>query len=262
LFVAPFSAGIQAIPDLAKVLLGFFIFCLVSSMGYIFNDMMDVEIDKTHPMKKSRPFASGALSENNGYSLVLLLGIVATLGLILLPKLFGLVVLVYLLNTILYTKFFKYMPVVEMFIIAIGFVLRLVSGALILDLYISEWFLIVGGFGALFIVSTKRLAELRKGKSQIVRSVINEYSPEFLISVVNVSIAVCVTSYCYWAFSQPIAGLWYQMSVIPFVMGVFRYLWISERQMIEAPEDAFTRDKNLILMSFVHVLILFAVIYQ
>ena len=261
LFVAPFAAGTQINSDFLLLLLGVLAFSIASSIGYIINDINDIEIDRIHPKKSSRPIASGTLEIKSGYLLIISLLLVLPFAVLNLPNAFKLVLLIYMLNTLIYTKFLKRIAVVELFSVAFGFVLRLIAGALVMGLEISEWFLIVGGFGALFIVSSKRLAELRQIDTREVRKVVREYSAEFLTSSTSISIAVSLTAYCLWAFNQTLDPFWYQISVIPFVMGFFRYQWLSERLIVETPEDAILSDKPLISLFLSLVLVLGIGIY-
>ena len=261
LFVAPFAAGARINSEYLTLLLGFFAFSIASSIGYIINDINDVEIDRMHPKKRSRPFASGALEIKSGFLLIISLLPFLIFAILKLPNAFNLVLFLYMLNTLLYTKFLKRIAVVEMFSVAFGFVLRLIAGALVMGLGISEWFLIVGGFGALFIVSSKRLAELKQIDTREVRKVVREYSAEFLTSSTSISVAVTLTAYCFWAFNQTLDPFWFQISVIPFVMGLFRYQWLSERLIVETPEDAILSDKPLMSLSLSLVLVLGIGIY-
>jgi len=261
LFVAPFSAGVSFVSDAFPLIAGFVAFSIASSIGYILNDINDVEIDRKHPKKKFRPFASGILSLKFGFALISILFIVLAALLLTMPTSFRIILLFYILNTNLYTYYFKSIPVLEMFLVAFGFVLRLIAGAFLISLPISEWFLIVGGFGALFVVSAKRLAELKQSRTRAVRKVITEYSADFLYSSTSVSVAVCLAGYSFWAFDQTSGAIWYQISLLPFVMGLFRYLWLSERNVVEAPEDAILDDKPLLLLSLCLILVLSVAVY-
>jgi decaprenyl-phosphate phosphoribosyltransferase len=262
LFVAPFSAGINTTHEIFFTMIGFLAFSMASSIGYVFNDLIDVESDRRHPKKKSRPFASGILSVRVGF---LIIGVLTLFLLVLLshlPYQFSVVIIIYILNTLIYTKFLKKVPVLEMFTVAFGFVLRLIAGGVVINLAVSEWFLLVGGFGALFVVAEKRLAEKKKADSQDVRRVVKEYTSEFLYSSTAISVAVCVASYCFWAFRQSVNPFWFQISVIPFVMALFQYRWVSERDGIEAPEDAILRDVALLLLALFCVISLTIGIYR
>ena len=250
LFLAPFAAGVGFGPNLVKVFLGFIVFCLAASFGYIINDLIDKEIDMKHPKKKSRPFAAGILGVKAGFLIALVLIFLLSLLLHEFPLKFNVLVGIYIVNTFLYTCFFKKIPVIEMFAVTAGFVLRLIAGAIVINLNISEWFLIVGGFGALFMISTKRLAEFRLQKSQEVRSVIKTYSVDFLQATISISVSVSITAYTLWAFSQSVNSIWFQISVIPFVIAFFRYRWISESNCAEAPEEAIFGDKPMLILGF------------
>lgn len=249
LFVAPFAAGINIASELVKYSLGFLAFCFASSIGYVVNDLKDLGIDRLHPTKRSRPFAAGVLSFRNGIEIILFLVVMLIVLLNQINLDFSFIIMLYLINSLLYSLFLKHQPVIEMFSVAVGFILRLVAGALILDLMISEWFLIVGGFGALFIVSAKRLAEFNQAENREVRKVVTAYNSEFLNASVAISISVCVTSYCFWAFSQQSNSFWFQVSVIPFVIALFRYRWMSEDTAVEVPEDAILSDAQLITLA-------------
>ena len=185
--------------------------------------MNDVELDKQHPIKKYRPFASGELSPRYGYLIVLIISILLFAILTFLSLKFTLVLTIYMLITLLYKKFAKNLPVIEIFIVASGFVLRLIAGAVLLDINISEWFLIVGGFGAIYIVSIKRTVEKRLQSNHEVRLVVKEYKEDFLESIAVTSQSVCITSFCFWAFTQTANPFWFQLSIIPFVISLFRY---------------------------------------
>ena len=261
LFVAPFAAGVEFSRDSLYLFLGFLAFCASSSIGYVWNDLNDKTIDKLHPKKRLRPFAAGALSTRAGIYLITALTVLLFFLALELPQEFTVVVVIYLFNTFLYTTYIKKIPVIEMFSVAFGFVLRLIAGAIVLDLQISEWFLIVGGFGALFIVTAKRLAEFKQGESRQVRKVIDTYTSEFLYSIASISAAVSVTAFCIWAFSQEQNPFWYQISVVPFVMGIFRYRWMSEKIIVETPEDAILEDRSLLLLSACLVLCLTVAIF-
>ena len=261
LLAAPFAAGVDFTSNTRTIFLAVSAFSIVSSIGYVFNDLSDIEIDRFHPKKSFRPFASGILSRAVGDSLILILFLMLFVLVLQLPRIFGLILIIYLINSILYTRIFKTIPVVEMFSVSFGFVLRLISGALVLDLIISEWFIIVGGFGALFIVSAKRMAELKQQTQRSVRKVVRAYSLDFLQTCSSVSISVSVTSYCLWAFGQSQSLFWHQVSVIPFVMSLFRYRWISETSAVETPEDVILGDKTLLLLSTCLILFLSIAIF-
>jgi decaprenyl-phosphate phosphoribosyltransferase len=126
----------------------------------------------------------------------------------------------------------------------------MISGALLLDLAISEWFLLVGGFGALYVVCAKRLAEFKMRETRVVRQVVSQYTEEFLHSSITASVSVSSMAYCLWAFNHESHSIWFQLSVIPFVIALFRYRWLSESTVVEIPEDVILGDKTLVILAF------------
>jgi decaprenyl-phosphate phosphoribosyltransferase len=261
LFVAPFAAGVSIDESILKSFLAFIVFSVASSIGYIINDLHDLDADRKHAVKRSRSFASGALSFVSGVNLIIfLLGLLLALT-INMPSKFNFCVLLYIFNTLVYSLFFKKVPVIEIFLVALGFVLRLVAGALVLNLAISEWFLIVGGFGAFFVVAQKRLAELKNTPFNHVRSVVNSYNTDFLNFVSSISVAVCLTGYSFWAFTQESNSIWYQISILPFSISLFRYKWISDFVDVEAPEDAILQDRVMLSLFAFSILPLAIAIY-
>jgi decaprenyl-phosphate phosphoribosyltransferase len=261
IFVAPFAAGVAKPELLFNALIGFVAFSIASSIGYVINDLGDLDVDRKHPKKKFRPFASGSLSLAAGITLIFVLFSILSILFTHTPTKFNICVFVYMLNTTLYSKFLKNVPVVDMFMVASGFVMRLIAGALVMNLVISEWFLIVGGFGALFIVSHKRLAELKNGQIDDVRLVISSYNAEFLNSISSICVSVSLTAYSIWAFSQESNSFWYQVSIIPFAMSFFRYKWMSDRFDLESPEDAILEDKVMMMMATFSLFTLTIAIY-
>lgn len=263
LFVAPFAAGLSFEKDMFWVLAGFVSFSLAASFGYIANDLRDIEFDRKNPRKSSRPFAAGVLSSKFGFVLMAcILFFLFFIHLSFFNLKFDLIVLLYVIITFTYSYGFKKIPVVEMFLVASGFVLRLIAGAVVIDLKISEWFLIVGGFGALFVVASKRLTELKSHDSKDVRVVVTLYGHEFLQSCISVSVAVSITAYSFWAFSQTVNPFWFQMSAIPFVMALFRFNWLSDHGGAESPEDTILEDKILITLATLNLTALFLGIHS
>lgn len=261
LFVAPFTAGVNVFSEVLLCFLGFVIFSFASSLGYVMNDLVDVELDRLHPQKRLRPFASGALDSRVGVTLIVVLFFVVFFSLWITPLYFGLIVAIYIFNTFIYTFYFKFVPVIELFSVAAGFMLRLIAGAVIIDLYISEWFMIVGGFGALFIVSLKRLSEFGRKDYNEVRSTVHLYTSHFLFLIISVSMALSICGYTFWAFSNSNHEVLYQLSIIPFVIGFFQFLWVAEKSDAEIPEEIFFKNRPLILLGISFLILLGTAIY-
>jgi len=230
------------------------IFCLLSSATYVFNDLRDLQNDRIHPRKRMRPLASGRLSVRAAWLLWFVLA-AGGLGLgFWLARGFGVVAAIYLAQSTLYTLFLKRVVLLDVLIVALGFVLRAVAGveALQPQPQISPWLLVCTLFLALFIVVGKRRHE-RVSLSEeagLHRATLTEYSPELLDQLVPVVTGSTILAYSLYAISPAtpqhlgIAGLVY---TIPFVIyGVFRYLYlVYEKGKGGAPSELLLADRPL-----------------
>ena len=252
--IAPLAAGeLFKWPVLSATGLAFIAFCLVSSSTYLVNDSMDVDRDRAHPTKRNRPVASGALPV--GFALASAAAL-AALGLtvgFLTASALGWVLMSYLVVTILYSLRFKHAPVVELVLLAMGFLLRAVGGGAASDLPISSWFLLVAGFGSLFVAAGKRYSELVRvsdtDMAQPVRGSLAGYSVSYLRFAWTVCAAVTITTYCLWAVE--VGGQssipWSMMSIVPFSLGILRYAIDIDRGGSEVPEDTFLANLSLVV---------------
>lgn len=253
-FAAPLAAGVllegRVIVRTCIVLVAY---CLAASGSYYLNDVWDAEADRHHPMKRNRPIASGLVPVPMATAVGGLLG-AAGLGLALTLGWKSAVTLgVYLLVTTCYTLGLKHVAVVDMACVASGFVIRALAGGVAADVPISEWFLIVAGAGSLFIVAGKRHGEyLEMGDDRAFsRPTFATYTVDYLRFVWMVAAGVAITAYCLWAFEQASAHadpVWYQLSVIPFVLAMFRYGLRIEQGHGGAPEDVIMADRTLLVV--------------
>lgn len=257
-FAAPLAAGSIFQPDILLATIGaFVVFCLASSATYLVNDIRDIEADRAHPTKQHRPIAADRLSVRSALltSAVLVVICLALAGWISLALL-G-VVAAYLIFTLAYSLTLKHEPVIELALLAMGFLLRAVAGAAAADLAVSQWFLIVAAFGSLFIATGKRFSELERylqAGDKPVRRSLDGYSPGFLRFVLATSAAVTITAYCLWAFEVgqvPSTLPWAQWSVLPFVLAMLRYGAAIDRGAAEAPEEAALHDRVLLILAAV-----------
>jgi len=265
-FAAPLAAGSLLQPDvLVPSLVAFVAFCLMSSATYLLNDVRDVDADRVHPTKRHRPIAAGELSPTVALVFALILALVA-LGLALLINI-GLagVLVAYAACTISYSMFLKHEPVIELALLALGFLLRAIAGGVASELPISQWFLIVAGFGSLFMAAGKRYSELTHNEangdySSASRRSLAGYTPTYLRFVWATSAAVTITGYCLWAFevsAAPSTLPWALWSVVPFVLAILRYAIDVDRGDAEAPEDVVLRDPMMLVLGLIW-LVLFA----
>jgi decaprenyl-phosphate phosphoribosyltransferase len=238
-----FDAGV-----IGPTLLALVGFCLVSSAVYAVNDCADRESDRAHPTKRSRPVAAGVLSVRSALVLAavlavvgLLLGLLASVPLMVL--LAGYVVL-----QLGYALGLKNEPVLDLAIVAAGFLMRAVAGGLAADLRISQWFLLVAGFGSLFIVAGKRYSELHTlGNEAGTRRSLVRYTDSYLRFVCSIAATATMMSYSLWAFEMGADAdvPWHTMSIAPFVLGMLRYAVDVDAGRAAEPEDIVWGDRIL-----------------
>jgi len=259
-FAAPLAAGsIFEWNVLWPSLVAFVSFCLMSSATYLLNDVRDVEADRAHPVKQYRPIAAGQLRPSVAMSAAIVLVVLSVaLALWVNAGLAG-VVVAYAVFTTSYSLFFKHEPVIELGLLTMGFLLRAIAGGVAADLPISEWFLIVTGFGSLFMAAGKRYSEMDRNLRTAVedahpvalRRSLAGYTPTYLRFVWATSAAVAITAYCLWAFEvaqSPSSYPWAAWSILPFVLAILRYAIDVDRGEAEAPEDVVLKDRVLLVI--------------
>jgi decaprenyl-phosphate phosphoribosyltransferase len=241
-------------------------FCLVSSATYLLNDVRDVESDRLHPTKRARPIAAGELGVPFaiGLGAVLLLAGLATAYFV--RPAFLIVIGVYVAITATYTLWLKHVAVVDIVVIASGFIVRAVAGGVAADVPLSRWFLIVASFGSLFVVSGKRHGEhIDLGdEGADVRPTLGTYSRNYLQYVWTMTSGVTVAAYCLWAFDiapKAEAVPFYELSIVPFVTFILRYAMLLEQGHGGAPEDIVLGDRTLLLLTAVWAALFGAGVY-
>ncbi|HBF33481.1 TPA: decaprenyl-phosphate phosphoribosyltransferase [Candidatus Sumerlaeota bacterium] len=242
-----------------RALEGFALFCMISGSIYVFNDLKDLEQDREHPRKKYRPLASGKVTPHQA---IILASVLSTVGLVASFSLsvpFGYVTLTYFIITILYSQYFKYVVIVDILALALGFVLRAVAGVLVIRISegpiipMTPWFVICVFFLALFIAMCKRRHELLFiQKAELHRRVLAEYSQSFLDQMIAICTSGAIFSYVLYllAISNHNGEQDLKMLLtLPFVLyGIFRYLYLVYR--CEAggePDKEVLRDKPLLI---------------
>ncbi len=265
-FAAPGGAGVLDDPgDFGITVVAFVSFCLAASGIYLWNDLKDVEADRIHPTKRHRPFASGSVSIRTGRAMGVFLPI-ASLAVAAATGRWEtvLVVAVYIVLTLTYTFWLKEVAVIDLLAIAAGFVLRAAAGAVTVDVPMSRWFVLCVTFGSLFIVVGKRYAELQEvGTDAGTRATLDTYTPGFLRMLLSASLAGALLSYCVWAFETaegtdiPL----YELSIVPMIAALFRYLLVLERGEGSAPEEVFASDRVLQLAGLIWIIIYGVAVY-
>ncbi len=252
-FAAPGAAGVLDDGHYIRIaLLTFVAFCLVSSGTYFWNDILDVDSDRQHPKKRFRPIASGTVP----------IGIARVVGTVLIfggiaiglttghPKT-SLILVFYVVLTLSYSIKLKHVAVVDLVAVAGGFVLRAIGGAIAADKPMSTWFVLVTTFGSLFIVTGKRYAELIEmgEEAGTTRATLETYSIAYLRMLLGISAGATLLAYCQWAFdTAELAGStfpYYELSIVPVLTALLRYLLILEQGHGGAPEEVFIGDRPL-----------------
>jgi decaprenyl-phosphate phosphoribosyltransferase len=264
-FAAPGAAGVLDDPtQLGKTLVAFAAFCLAASGAYCLNDASDAEADRLHPKKRHRPVAAGAVSIAAARRFGVALLLAAVLVSLLVGNLYLLAaVAAYLVITTSYTIWLKHIAVIDLAAVASGFIIRALAGAAATRVPVSDWFLIVASFGSLFIVAGKRSAEFAEAEDEVGhRAVLAEYSTSFLTMIRSVASAVTLLAYTLFAFEKAHLSTssipWFQLSILPFALGVFRYALRLDRGEGGAPEDVILGDRTLQVLGLAWA-ILFAI---
>ncbi|MFC1878975.1 decaprenyl-phosphate phosphoribosyltransferase [Chloroflexota bacterium] len=241
--------GLNNIPTMLRVLAGFVIFCLVSGVVYLVNDISDVEADRRHPTKRNRPIAAGKLPIRVArIAVVVLLAIVFPISYWLSPP-FALVTLGYFVLNLTYSKWIKHIVLLDVMTIAAGYVLRVVAGITLLAhvARFSPWLYVVTTSGALFLGFGKRRAELAMlaDRANAHRKVLDGYTIPLLDQYINVVLSATILSYSLYTFNDP--NLPVMMLTIPYVIyGIFRYLYLIQvEDSGGAPEDVLVSDRPL-----------------
>ncbi len=249
-----FSQNIFNFPLLFKVTFAFFIFCLLSGSIYILNDLSDLKQDRRHPDKSHRPIASGRLKISHAVlTLTILIPPLLAASYYLSPSFF-LVTLAYFLLQLAYSFLLKRIVILDVFTIACGFVLRVVAGAVVINVEISSWLIICTILLSLFLGLSKRRYEVveLEGGAQNHRQVLAEYSSYLLDQMISVVTASTVVAYALYTMSEKTIGKFGTRNLVftvPFVLyGIFRYLYlIHQKGTGGKPEDILVTDKPLMI---------------
>lgn len=261
-----FDRQLGHLPAVLASLAGFFLFCLLSSSVYLINDVLDVKADRQHPQKRDRPIASGTLPIPVALGAAILLVLVTIPAAFLLSTGFGWVALAYFLLNLAYSNWLKHIPLLDVMIIAAGFVLRVAGGvALVTVERFSPWLYVVTTLGALYIGFGKRRSELAllETEANNHRRVFDGYTIPLLDQLILIVSSTTIIAYSLYTFSAPnLPANHSMMLTIPFVLyGVFRYLYLIQvKQAGGAPEELLLSDRPLqatIILWGITILIIF-----
>jgi 4-hydroxybenzoate polyprenyltransferase len=232
--------------------LGFAVFCLASSSVYIVNDLLDAERDRSHPEKRSRPIASGAVPPARAVIVAAVLTVVSLALAFAIAPAFGIAVALYIALTHFYSLVGKNVVILDVLLIGFGFVIRAIAGALSIDVPISDWFILCAAFLALFLAVTKRKAELitlQEGAGNT-RPVLERYTETSLNTYIAVTMAATLICYGLYVLDfhkevgndSPLLMLTFPVVVF----GVFRYHHLAETTGLgDRPEEVLLRDRPI-----------------
>lgn len=253
-------------PSAFRTLQGLIIFCFLSSSVYFFNDIFDIKADVIHPVKKYRPIASGKISVITAFVIGAMLASGSILWSYQLSTSFFFICLAYLITNLFYSKWLKHIPILDVMIVASGFVLRVAAGVSLIKVQrFSPWLYVVTTLLALFIGFGKRRAELSllSINANDHRIVFEGYTIDFLDQLITIVSGTTIVAYSLYTFSAPnLPDNNAMMLTIPFVLyGIFRYLFlIKVKESGGEPEELAIKDRPLqlsVLLWGISVLIIF-----
>lgn len=270
LFAGIVYAGMfgELVPTL-KVVAAFILFCALSGVVYIVNDIFDLEQDRHHPRKRLRPIASGRLPLHVAWSAVPVIGFVSLTLSFFVSTRFGFCALAYVALMFAYSLALKQIVILDLMTVSIGFVLRAFAGTQAIELdETTPWFLACILFLALFIAICKRRHELLLLNERATdhRTVLSEYSTALLDQIVAISTAAALLSYTLWTTAQQTREKFGEGMIftVPFVLyGILRYLYlVYHRSEGGAPEVMFLTDRSLLINIFLWFIVVMILIYR
>lgn len=246
-----FSGKMAEWPALAAALAAFACFCLISSVGYLVNDVIDREKDRAHPVKCRRPIAAGRLRPADVLILAGVLAAAALAGAWLVLPAFAAVALAYLLLTFAYTLYWKHQVILDLLAITGGFLLRALAGTVVLGVTLSPWLFVCVSLLALLLGLGKRRHELGLLEEESVnhRPVLADYSRQFLDQALTMAASSSVVSYAVYCISSPTAEAHHRLVfTVPLVIyGVLRYLYlVLHHNQGGQPEEMLLGDRPLL----------------
>ncbi len=263
-----FSQNLVQLDLVLKTIAGFALFCLLSSSVYILNDIIDVESDRKHPLKSSRPIAKGEIKILTAVVLFVLLGFFSLGFSAWLSPMFALILAGYSILNLFYSLYLKQVVIIDVMCVALGFVIRAVAGAVLIGVEISAWLVVCTILLALFLGFGKRRHELvlLEAHAQNHRKALSEYSPYFLDQMISVVTASTVVAYAFYTLSPEVElklGTRHMDLTIPFVLyGVFRYLYLIHRKEGGgSPTRMLLNDKPILINILLWLLTVILIVY-
>ena len=246
---------------LTRVFAAFALFCLISGAGYVINDVADIKRDNDHPVKRKRPIASGAVPIPVAMTFACILATAVIGASFTVNVHFGLLISAYFVLSVAYSTFLKHQVIVDLLVIAAGFVIRAVAGAVVIEVAISSWLLVCTTLLALFLGLAKRRSELvaleEGGLAH--RATLKDYTAPMLDQMLGVTASAALMAYCLYTFSPTSstgAAHPYMMATIPFVVyGLMRYLFlVHTKNAGGSPELVLLEDRPMLINMVLYVI--------
>ncbi len=269
LFPLGFSQELLSVDSILLSLAGFAVFSLVASTCYVINDWCDIRADRAHPEKLNRPLASGAVSKPQAAIMILIM-LVATAGIMvgidanwLLVATMGF----YALQSVAYSLGLKHVPILELFIVANGYVLRVMAGCYVLGVEPSGWIISASATLALLMITGKRRVDVvNNANADRFRLVLRRYTVELMDQIITICATITIMAYMLFTISPYAVDRYGDRPLIftsVFVsFGVIRYLYlINTERKVSDPTELVIKDKPLLLCGLIWALTLFGLIY-
>lgn len=264
-----FSKHLFEVSYFNKTVLAFLIFSLAASFVYVINDLFDAEKDSIHSTKKNRPIASGEISKSSALIFALFLfALLMPLFILANNLVFVIIILAYILINYFYSKTLKEVVIVDIFCIAIGFMLRIISGAVIISVEISNWLILTTLFLSLFLAVMKRRAEVASIENfALQRKVLQDYSLNFIDQISAISAGGVIISYALYTVSDRteimFGSKYFFVTTLFVVFGIFRYMFlVFNKKVGENIVDALSKDKPMIVNLILYVITALIIIYN
>lgn len=258
-----YASKLLEIDLIIQTIVTFISFSFVTSIVYMLNDIFDLKLDRLHPIKKKRPLASGLITIRQITYLISLLAIVIFFINVFLLRNASLMIiqLIYLLLNISYSLKLKNIPVLELFIVSSGFLIRIFLGGIVANAYVSEWLYLTILSMALFISIGKRRNELQINTSS--RLVLKKYTLSYLNEFMYIFLTATIVFYSLWTiFNESIVYNQYTIWTVPLVIIIImQYTFNIEVKKISDPTEIFYNDKLLMILSIIYSLSIFFIVY-
>lgn len=267
-----FSKNLFNVSLFSQSFLALVSFCAAASSIYIVNDIADRKVDMVHPVKRNRPIASGEISVSAGAAMAVLL---MTVSVVLLwagkiPVGAWLAIFAYVIVNLFYSFALKQVVLIDVFVIAVGFILRIVAGGYAIDVKISSWLIMTTLFIAIFLGIAKRRGEfvqMSGSSNETARRVLSDYDLSLIDQILSVSAASVIIAYALYTVSERTVHAFRTEALIYttifVVYGIFRYLYLIHKMGLgENPTGVILSDRPMIINIAIYVIMVVAIIYK